>query len=252
MNFFFLFIIGIEIEPSPMQIPTCAYMKENWHIILIMWHWSRQIQTSNCCLRLNASPASMSFSRASFSLKLLSLCTSSWAALSSLSNLQPNTHKPLSKTNTQMKHSCCYWDDIIVCSSIYLYIYIYSYISIYIDIGVGVYVWVQTSSASSPDHGCGSVGPPGEVLCPAVQLSVAGFSSSAVRYFAGIPHYLPASHWSAQTNHMWMKNFWISFKSFLLGMTTNVQRAMHDDLSSRYQGTNSIYFRPKKMLTLSQ
>lgn len=57
---------------------------------------------------------------------------------------------------------------------------------------VHVPVCELTSSASSPGRGCGSVGPPGEVWCPAVQTSGAGFSSSAAGRFAGTPRYRPA------------------------------------------------------------
>ena len=47
--------------------------------------------TCSCWRRLNISPAIMSFSRASFSLWLLSLCTSAWDWSCSMSNLE-NTH----------------------------------------------------------------------------------------------------------------------------------------------------------------
>lgn len=53
---------------------------------------------------------------------------------------------------------------------------------------------ILTSSVSSPGRGCGSVVPPGEVWCPAVQMSAAVFSSSAAGYFAGTPRYRPPGH----------------------------------------------------------
>lgn len=72
------------------------------------WDKACEIQTSSCCRRLKASPLSTSFSRASFSLRLLSLCTSSCTALSSLSNLHAWTHTPLINTVTTpcWSHGC--------------------------------------------------------------------------------------------------------------------------------------------------
>ena len=50
-----------------------------------------------------------------------------------------------------------------------------------------------TSSVSSPDHGCGSAGPPSEAWCPAALPSVSGTSSSAAAQSAAHPHYLSAN-----------------------------------------------------------
>lgn len=62
--------------------------KASWH----KWKLLHQVkQTSSCCRRLKTSPVSMSFSRASFSLSVFSLCTSSWTVLNSLSNLHTST-----------------------------------------------------------------------------------------------------------------------------------------------------------------
>lgn len=49
-----------------------------------------------------------------------------------------------------------------------------------------------TSSVFSPDHGCGSAGPPGEAWCPAALPSFSGTSSSAAAQSAAHPHYLSA------------------------------------------------------------
>lgn len=72
--------------------PVCDSTKKKKHHQVLCHKLEPTTQTSNCCRRLKASPLCMSFSRASFSLRLRSLCTSSWAALSSLSNLHKHTH----------------------------------------------------------------------------------------------------------------------------------------------------------------
>lgn len=54
-----------------------------------------------------------------------------------------------------------------------------------------------TSSVSSPDHGCGSAGPPGGAWCPAAPPSFSGTSSSAAAKSAAHPRYLSADQPSA-------------------------------------------------------
>ena len=88
-----------------------------------------QAQTSSCCRRLKASPLSMSFSRASFSLRLLSLWTSSWTALSSLSNLQTHTYTQ-TKTHTAGAFSAIsaqHGATINMKHNIYIFFCFYSY-----------------------------------------------------------------------------------------------------------------------------
>ncbi len=58
-----------------------------------------------------------------------------------------------------------------------------------------------TSSVSSPDHGCGSAGSPGEAWCPAALPSVSGTSSSAAAQSAAHPHYLSADQPAAARVH---------------------------------------------------
>lgn len=196
-----------------------VYWKGGWN----KWKLLRQVlvkETSSCCWRLKTSPVSMSFSRASFSLSVFSLCTSSWTALNSLSNLHISTEwwkwkSPNVATRLMRKHICfkSQHNNMNTYYGLYTFAKIVTncsrFISPYAQWNYNGIVCVcrmckdcaLTSSASSPGRGCGSAGPPGGALCPAARQSAAGSSSLAAGCCAGTPRCLPAVHWSAKTNN---------------------------------------------------